>query len=195
MNTIAQRVINILALVSGQRPESIKPTHHIIANVGLDSLDIADLMMELENEFGININEDAFEKLTAVDEVIAHVADLYTRTPKHFQQWANDTQRQAAEMRLTLDAHFAVAKRIQDATAALDWIKHHPDQAKAQEAQQAIDELHACVATLAGDRAGELYSTDDEATALRMAITAGTACCADEVCAGPGWSAVQGALA
>lgn len=48
---------------------------------------------------------------------------------------------------------------------------------------------------LAGDRAPELYAPDDEATAMQIAIAAGTACCGGEVSAVPGWAAVESAVA
>jgi len=191
---ITTRIIKIIAMQLGEQPADIEMGKHLIANLGCDSLDIVEIMMHLENEFGIDIDEDAFEKLSTVQELIAHVAALITQQRPEQRYFANDTQRQVHQLKNTLEAHFAIAKRVQIAAAGLDWIKHHPDTAKAIEAQQLIADLHACVATLAGDRAGELYASEEDMDEAR-ALAAGTACCASDVCAGPGWAAVEGALA
>lgn len=90
---------------------------------------------------------------------------------------------------------YAIAGQIADIAARLDYLKNMADPTLAQSAQADVDALHDIAALLAGSRANELYVTDDEADALLLAIAAGTACCCGEVSAGPGWAAVEGAMA
>lgn len=50
-------------------------------DLGCDSLDIVELAMHLEDEFGINIDDDRFAQLSTVQHVIDHVQQLTEVTP------------------------------------------------------------------------------------------------------------------
>ena len=39
----------------------------------LDSLDMVDIIMDIEDEFGVEITEDALEKLTTVKDVVEYI--------------------------------------------------------------------------------------------------------------------------
>jgi len=47
-----------------------------LQNLGADSLDMVEIIMKLEEQFGIEINDDEAEKLTSVQEVINYVHNL-----------------------------------------------------------------------------------------------------------------------
>lgn len=70
MASVAERVTDIVAEQLGVDKEKIKPETHFVNDLGADSLDTVELVMELEEEFDINIPDDAAEKIQTVGEAI-----------------------------------------------------------------------------------------------------------------------------
>ncbi len=73
MATVAERVIEIVAEQLGVEKEKIKPETSFVNDLGADSLDTVELVMELEEEFDINISDDAAEKIQTVGEAIEYI--------------------------------------------------------------------------------------------------------------------------
>ena len=55
--------------------DQIKRETHFVNDLGADSLDTVELVMELEEEFDINIPDDAAEKIQTVGQAIDHYLD------------------------------------------------------------------------------------------------------------------------
>jgi acyl carrier protein len=70
MASIEQRVIDIVAEQLGVEKDKITRETHFVNDLGADSLDTVELVMELEEEFNISIPEDAAEKIQRVGEAI-----------------------------------------------------------------------------------------------------------------------------
>ena len=70
MASVADRVIDIVADQLGVDRDKITPDTHFVNDLGADSLDTVELVMELEEEFDINIPDDAAEKIQRVGEAI-----------------------------------------------------------------------------------------------------------------------------
>lgn len=70
MASVAERVIDIVAEQLGVDKEKVKPETSFVNDLGADSLDTVELVMELEEEFDINIPDDAAEKIQTVGEAI-----------------------------------------------------------------------------------------------------------------------------
>lgn len=73
MASVEERVVDIVAEQLGVDKEKIKPESNFVNDLGADSLDTVELVMELEEEFDINIADDAAEKIQTVGEAIAHI--------------------------------------------------------------------------------------------------------------------------
>lgn len=73
MASVAERVIDIVAEQLGVDKEKIKPETSFVNDLGADSLDTVELVMELEEEFDINIPDDAAEKILTVGEAIQFI--------------------------------------------------------------------------------------------------------------------------
>lgn len=58
----------------GVNRERINPTTSFIEDVGAESLDIVELVMELEEEFGVTIPDDEAEKIKTVGDAIDYLA-------------------------------------------------------------------------------------------------------------------------
>ena len=54
-------------------PEKITPDSDIMSDFEADSLDIVDMVMTLEDEFGIEVPDDAIESLRTVGDVVNFV--------------------------------------------------------------------------------------------------------------------------
>ena len=73
MASVEERVVNIVAEQLGVDKDKIKRESNFVNDLGADSLDTVELVMELEEEFDINIADDAAEKIQTVGEAIAHI--------------------------------------------------------------------------------------------------------------------------
>ena len=71
--SVEQRVIDIVAEQLGVEKEKIKPESNFVNELGADSLDTVELVMELEEEFDISIPDDAAEKIQTVGEAVKHI--------------------------------------------------------------------------------------------------------------------------
>ena len=54
----------------GLNPENIKEEYHFEDDFGCDSLDLAEICIEVEKEFAISIADDEAEKVSLVKDVV-----------------------------------------------------------------------------------------------------------------------------
>ena len=73
MASIEERVIDIVAEQLGVEKDKISRDSHFVNDLGADSLDTVELVMELEEEFEINIPDETAEKIQTVGEAIDHI--------------------------------------------------------------------------------------------------------------------------
>ena len=73
MSEIADRVKNIVVDKLGVEPEKVTETAGFIADLGADSLDTVELIMDFEKEFGITIPDEEAEKIKTVGDAVAFV--------------------------------------------------------------------------------------------------------------------------
>ncbi|WP_071191536.1 acyl carrier protein [Trichormus sp. NMC-1] len=55
------------------QPEQVVPNASFVNDLGADSLDIVELVMALEEEFDIEIPDEAAEKILTVKEVVDYI--------------------------------------------------------------------------------------------------------------------------
>jgi len=70
---VKDRVIEIVCENLGVNKEQVTEKTSFIEDVGADSLDIVELIMELEEEFEINIPDEQAEKIKTVGEAIEYI--------------------------------------------------------------------------------------------------------------------------
>ena len=73
--SVAERVTDIVADQLGVDKEKITPETSFVNDLGADSLDTVELVMELEEEFDINIPDDAAEKIQTVGQAIKFIEE------------------------------------------------------------------------------------------------------------------------
>ena len=72
---IEQRVKDIIVEQLGVKPEQVVPAAKFIEDLGADSLDTVELVMALEEEFGIEVPDEQAEKLQSVGDVMKYVEE------------------------------------------------------------------------------------------------------------------------
>ena len=68
-----ERVQTILAKQLRLAPEKITPESRIMKDLGADSLDILQLLMRIEDQYGIVIPDQALAKFDTVADVVAYL--------------------------------------------------------------------------------------------------------------------------
>jgi len=72
---VAEKVRSIIAEQLGVKQEEVTDTAKFIDDLGADSLDTVELVMALEEEFGIEIPDEDAEKMTAVGDAIKYIEE------------------------------------------------------------------------------------------------------------------------
>ena len=74
-NSPADRVTKIIVEQLGVNEDQVKPEAKFVEDLSADSLDIVELVMALEEEFGTEIPDEDAEKLLSVGDVTKFIED------------------------------------------------------------------------------------------------------------------------
>ena len=75
MSEIASRVKAIIVDKLGVEESEVTETASFTNDLGADSLDTVELIMEFEKEFGISIPDDQAEKIGTVQDAVAYIKE------------------------------------------------------------------------------------------------------------------------
>ncbi|MEN9572244.1 MAG: hypothetical protein RL514_99 [Verrucomicrobiota bacterium] len=73
--SIEQKVKDIIVEQLGVNADQVVSEAKFIEDLGADSLDTVELIMALEEEFGIEVPDDEAEKLVSVGDVTRYIED------------------------------------------------------------------------------------------------------------------------
>ena len=73
MSEVAERVKAIIVVKLSVEETEVTNEASFTNDLGADSLDTVELIMEFEKEFGISIPDDQAEKITTVGDAIAYI--------------------------------------------------------------------------------------------------------------------------
>ena len=73
MASVKERVIDIVAEQLGVNKEQITPETSYVNDLGADSLDVVELVMRFEENFGITISDKDAESITTVKDAIDYI--------------------------------------------------------------------------------------------------------------------------
>ena len=73
MEPVADRVKKIIVDQLGVEEDTVTPEASFVDDLGADSLDTVELVMALEEEFGIEIPDEDAEKITRVREAVDYI--------------------------------------------------------------------------------------------------------------------------
>ena len=75
MEEIQAKVIQIISEQLGKDESEIKMSSHFIEDLDADSLDTVELVMALEEEFDIDIPDEAAENITTVESAVDFIVE------------------------------------------------------------------------------------------------------------------------
>ncbi|WP_026689934.1 acyl carrier protein [Alteribacter aurantiacus] len=73
MAATLDRIAKIVSERLGVDESEVKPEATFKEDLGADSLDVVELVMELEDEFDLEISDEDAEKITTVGDVITYI--------------------------------------------------------------------------------------------------------------------------
>jgi len=76
MSEIAERVRSVIADKLSVEVSEVTDDASFTNDLGADSLDTVELIMEFEKEFGLTIPDDQAEKISTVGDAIAYIENL-----------------------------------------------------------------------------------------------------------------------
>ena len=71
---IKNKVISMIAQQLGKSESEVKLESHSIDDLGADSLDLVELIMSMEDEFGVEIADEDAEKILKVSDAVDYIA-------------------------------------------------------------------------------------------------------------------------
>lgn len=66
-----EKVCSIIAEQLGIKTEAVSKESDVINDLGADSIDIVQLLMAMENEFGVTVSEDDADNLKTVGDIVS----------------------------------------------------------------------------------------------------------------------------
>ena len=75
MGTVDERVKKIIGAQLGVEEDEVTPEASFVEDLGADSLDTVELVMALEEEFGIEIPDEDAEKILTVGKALDYIKE------------------------------------------------------------------------------------------------------------------------
>jgi len=72
---IQEKLIEILSKHTSIERATLSPDKHLKFDLGLDSLDVAEMVYEIEATFGISIADDAAEKIQKISDTVDFIQE------------------------------------------------------------------------------------------------------------------------
>jgi acyl carrier protein len=73
MASVEEKVKHIIVEQLGVDAEEVKAEASFVDDLGADSLDVVELVMALEEEFGLEISDEDAEKLASVKQAVDYI--------------------------------------------------------------------------------------------------------------------------
>ena len=70
---LEEKVRRLIAEKLGIKPEEVRPEAAFLEDLGVDSLDLVELIMTMEDEFGITIPDDEVEEIRTVQGAVDYI--------------------------------------------------------------------------------------------------------------------------
>ena len=73
--SIEERVKKIIVEQLGVKEEDVKPEASFVEDLGADSLDTVELVMALEEEYGIEVDDEAAQNMKYVRDLVNYIEE------------------------------------------------------------------------------------------------------------------------
>jgi len=81
---IQEKIISILAKHTSADPATLAPEKDLKLDLGLDSLDVAEIVYEMEEAFGITITDESAERIRRISDTVDFVYEKMTAGQEGF---------------------------------------------------------------------------------------------------------------
>lgn len=71
-----EKIISLIAEKLNKKVESISLDARLVEDLGADSLDIVEMIMAFEDEFGISLPDEEVEKMKTVKDVVSYIEKI-----------------------------------------------------------------------------------------------------------------------
>jgi len=137
-NDISEHIRDVIADVLELESDAVGEDHHFVNDLGANSLDVVEFVMRIEEDFGIEIPDDAADSVETVGDLVQYVRglsgdDVAAATPATDAVIALGADRAGFELKLALMAHLVelgwnvIDKGVDEGSIAPDY----PDRAEA----------------------------------------------------------------
>ncbi len=76
VSSVSEQVTRLVADQLGVELETVTPASKFIGDLRADSLDVVELVMSLEEEFGVSIPDEDAEKIQTVGDAISYIQNV-----------------------------------------------------------------------------------------------------------------------
>ncbi len=73
MSALAARVNEIIAEQLGAEKDALVPEANLLDDLGADSLDVVELVMALEEEYGIEVPDEDAENIRTIQDIVSYI--------------------------------------------------------------------------------------------------------------------------
>lgn len=73
--SILEKVQQVVATALDRDPASIEEGHSFRSDLGADSLDSVEIIMAIEDEFGIEFDEDSARQIDTIGQLVRHIEE------------------------------------------------------------------------------------------------------------------------
>lgn len=71
-----EKIIKLVAEKLNKKVENIKLDSRLVEDLGADSLDVVELIMSFEDEFGVSLPDEEVEKMKTIKDVITYIEKI-----------------------------------------------------------------------------------------------------------------------
>ena len=74
--TIGDEIVGLLRAQLNKKPEDVKPKMRIKEDLGADSLDVVEILMAIEDRYGITVADDVVMSVKTVEDLVRVAEEL-----------------------------------------------------------------------------------------------------------------------
>ena len=71
-----KKIVDLIAEKLCKKPEQITMNSRLVEELGADSLDVVELIMAFEDEFGISLPDEEIAKMKSVGDIVNYISKL-----------------------------------------------------------------------------------------------------------------------
>ena len=68
-----KKIISLIAEKLGKKVDEIEPTSKIVEDLGADSLDVVEMIITLEDEFGLSLPDNEVKNMVTVADIVNYI--------------------------------------------------------------------------------------------------------------------------